>query len=157
MKKVNIILILLITSFGSFAQNQAIPYTLADRDRLIKLEESVNSLRNEMNSLRNEMNSLRNEMNARFEGVDAKFVAVDAKFEMVNSKIDYIFWLLGVIVALMIFMLGFIIWDRRTFLNPVKAEIDSLKQDNEKIKIVLRQQTEFLPQLREILKNAGIL
>ena len=43
-----------------FAQgeNQAVPYTLADRDRMIRAEI--------------EISSLKNEMNARFEGQDAK-------------------------------------------------------------------------------------
>lgn len=99
MKKYLIIKFLLILVIPSFAQQQQVPYTLADRGRLIQVEANVNGLRNEMNSLRNEMNSLRNDMNA--------------KFEMVNAKIDYIFWLIGVLVTLMFFMLGFMIWDRR--------------------------------------------
>jgi hypothetical protein len=136
MKKYFIILILIISGICSKAQQQQVPYTLADRDRLIQVEANVNGMRNEMNSLRNEM---------------------DAKFETVNAKIDYIFWMMGVMVAFMIFMLGFIIWDRRTTLAPVKSEIEELKIANEKMKDIFRKQAEFHPQLREILKNAGIL
>jgi beta-lactamase regulating signal transducer with metallopeptidase domain len=143
MKKYFIILILIISGICSKAQQQEVPYTLADRDRLIQVEANVNGMRNEMNSLRNEMDSLRNEMNA--------------KFETVNAKIDYIFWMMGVLVAFMIFMLGFMIWDRRTTLAPVKSEIEELKLANEKMKDIFRQQSEFHPQLREILKKAGIL
>ncbi|MFW5822516.1 MAG: hypothetical protein ACOCU7_03925, partial [Tangfeifania sp.] len=45
-------------------EQQPVAYTLADRDRLIKVETEISSVRNEMNSVRNEMNSLRSEMNA---------------------------------------------------------------------------------------------
>jgi len=150
MKKYLIILILFSFGLSVSSQQQAVPYTLADRDRLIKVEASVGSLRNEMSSLRNEMNSLRNEMNARFE-------AVDAKFDAMNSKFDYVFWLLGALFAMMIFMLGFMIWDRRTTLAPVKSEIEELKRANEKMKEIFIKQAENQPKLLEILKNAGIL
>ncbi len=150
LKKYFIILVLIISGIYSKAQQQQVPYTLADRDRLIQVEANVNGMRNEMSSLRNEMNGLRNEMNSlRNE--------MNAKFETVNAKIDYIFWMMGVMVAFMIFMLGFIIWYRRTTLAPVKSEIEELKIANEKMKDIFRKQAEFHPQLREILKNAGIL
>jgi hypothetical protein len=61
-------LLFLISFFGVFqlviAQQQEVPFTLADRDRIIQTEVRVSSLSNEMNSLRSEMNSLRSEMNS---------------------------------------------------------------------------------------------
>ena len=157
MKKYFIITVLLISGIYSTAQQQVVPYTLADRDRLIQVEANINGVRNEMGSLRNEMNSLRNEMNSLRNEMDSLRNEMNAKFETVNAKIDYIFWMMGVMVAFMIFMLGFIIWDRRTTLAPVKSEIEELKIANEKMKDIFRKQAEFHPQLREILKNAGIL
>jgi peptidoglycan hydrolase CwlO-like protein len=121
MKKYFIITVLLISGIYSTAQQQVVPYTLADRDRLIQVEANINGVRNEMGSLRNEMNSLRNEMNAKFDAVNNRFDAVDAKFDAMNAKIDSIYWFLGVVVALIIFMLGFIIWDRRTTLAPINS------------------------------------
>ena len=157
MKKYFIITVLLISGIYSTAQQQVVPYTLADRDRLIQVEANINGVRNEMGSLRNEMNSLRNEMNAKFDAVNNRFDAVDAKFDAMNAKIDSIYWFLGVVVALIIFMLGFIIWDRRTTLAPINSEIEELKQANEKMKAIFIKQAESQPKLLEILKNAGIL
>jgi len=150
MKKV-IVLVFVFSLFQvSFAQNQEVPFTLADRDRIIQTEEKLGSLSKEIGSLRNEMGSLRNEMGSlRNE--------MDARFEAVNAKIDYVYWVLGVIVALIIFMLGFIIWDRRTALDPVKADVIILKKENEKLKSIFIFLSETQPQLREMLKNAGIL
>jgi len=141
----------------SIAQNQEVPFTLADRDRIIQTEAKIGSLGNEMNSLRNEMNSLRNEMNSLRNEMNSLRNEMDAKIGSLDSKIDYMFWVQGVIIALIIFMLGFIIWDRRTALDPVKADVEVLKRENEKMKNIFRFLSETQPQLREILKNAGIL
>lgn len=104
-------LLFLISFFGIFqiaaAQQQEVPFTLADRDRIIQTEVRVSSLSNEMNSLRSEMNGIRSEINSlRNE--------LDSKIELLIAKIDYMYWVQGVIIALIIFLLGFIIWDRRT-------------------------------------------
>jgi hypothetical protein len=88
-------------SFVNAQDIKSVPYTLDDRDRAIRTE-------------------------ARIDVLDAKFDArinvleekTDIRFEAVNSRIDYIFWLLGVIVALILFTLGYTIWDRRTALKP---------------------------------------
>ena len=129
-------LVLLSSGMYSNAQQQEVPYTLADRDRLIQVEASVNGLRNEMN---------------------AKFDAVNTRFDSVDAQFDSIYWILGVVVALILFMLGFIIWDRRTTLAPVKSEIEELKRANEKMKEIFIKQSESQPGLLQILKNAGIL
>jgi hypothetical protein len=147
-------LLFLISFFGVFqlviAQQQEVPFTLADRDRIIQTEVRVSSLSNEMNSLRSEMNSLRSEMNSLRS-------VVDAKLETLNTKIDYMYWVQGVIIALIIFLLGFIIWDRRTAMTPIRSDVDVLKTENEKMKLIFRQLAETQPQIREIIKNAGIL
>ena len=82
---------------------QVVPYTLADRDRTIRTEIKLEALEIRLDALETKM---------------------DARFEAVNSRIDAIFWILGVLVALMLFMLGYMIWDRRTALKPAidKAE-----------------------------------
>lgn len=136
MKKYFIIVAILISGIYSNAQQQEVPYTLADRDRLIQVEANVNGLRNEMN---------------------AKFDAVNTRFDSVDAQFDSIYWILGVVVALIIFMLGFIIWDRRTTLAPVKVDIEALKRENEKMKEIFIKQSENQPVLLQILKNAGIL
>jgi predicted RNase H-like nuclease (RuvC/YqgF family) len=153
------------------AQQQEVPYTLADRDRIIRLEAGQEALRNEMNGLRkeisgfrnemdglrNEMDGLRNEMDGLRNEMDAKFETIEVKIQALDAKIDYVFWLLGALFALMLFMLGYMIWDRRTALNPIRMDVEQLKRENENMKTILRTYSEKIPQLREILRNAGIL
>jgi len=96
MKKLLFLAFVLLFSGILKAQEQqvVVPYTLADRDRTIRLE-------------------------AKMEALESK---MDVKFEAVNARIDYLFWLQGVIVALILFILGYTIWDRRTALQPALAQ-----------------------------------
>ena len=138
-KQVFIIFSLLIVGLPLIAQQQEAPYTFADHDRLIQVEANVNGMSNEM---------------------DAKFETLLQQFDNIEKRLDDIqtllYWGFGILFSLMIFMLGFIIWDRRTTLAPVKLDLQVLKQENEMMKEIFRKQSESQPQLREILRNAGI-
>ena len=89
--------------------------------------------------------------------MDALETKMDVKFEAVNERIDYIFWLQGVIVALILFMLGYMIWDRRTALQPaLDKAIDADAKSTNLIK-TLREYSKKHPDLAEILRSHGIL
>lgn len=151
-RTISIIITFIALSIQAHAQvsNQAISFTLDDRDRIIKLEADVSALRNEMGSFRNEMGSLRNEMGSlRHE--------MDARLDAVNSKIDYIFWMLGVIVALIIFILGYMIWDRRTALYPVKEKGEQTSGKISSVINVLRDFSQTNQELANILRSRGLL
>ena len=142
MKKLRQIVTILLFFFFVFvkAEVKEIPFTLDDRDRLIRTEKEVTSLRSEMN--------------ARFESVDKRFVAVDKRFEAIDKRFDQLFnflWaIIGIFTTMMVSVLGFAFWDRKLSLAP-------LKKDNMKLLEVLRDYSDHQPKLREILKNAGLL
>ena len=142
MKKLRQIVTILLFSLPVFvkAEVKEIPFTLDDRDRLIRTEKEVTSLRSEMN--------------ARFESVDKRFVAVDKRFEAIDKRFDQLFnflWaIIGIFTTMMVSVLGFAFWDRKLSLAP-------LKKDNMKLLEVLRDYSDHQPKLREILKNAGLM
>jgi len=164
MKKISFTLLVLLLTVVCFPQseNQAVPYTLADRDRMIRAEIEMSSLRNEMksemsslrNEMKSEMSSLRNEMNARFEGQDAKFEGLDAKFNSIQIQITdiktFLYWGFGVLFSMMVFLFGFVLWDRRTTIGPVKRE-------NERIIKALSDYSNDNPKLAALLRETGIL
>jgi hypothetical protein len=80
---------------------QIVPFTLADRDRLIKMEAEIGSIRNEMNSLRNEMNT-------NLESIDKQFLY--QQNQIYDLKVLF-YWGFGIMITLMVFTLGYIIWD----------------------------------------------
>jgi len=138
-------LILLVScSLISFTQSTAVPFTLEDRDRIMRTEQ--------------EIKSLRNEINARFESMNTKF---DTKFESQQRQIDDIktmfkaqnsllYWAFGIIITIVLFTLGYTIWDRRTALKPVQREQENLVK-------ALREYSRKHTDLSEIFKKAGVL
>jgi hypothetical protein len=84
MKNLIVLLFFLSLTAGAYAQVQEVPFTLDDHDRIMRTEEQIKSLRNEMN---------------------AKFESVDQRFETMESKFDLIYWLFGVLFALILFLL----------------------------------------------------
>lgn len=121
-------------------QSQQVNFTLEDRDRIMRTEEKLEAFKNEMNV---KFESQRNEMNTRFEAID--------------SKIETLYWGFGILIALMLFLFGYIIWDRRTALNPVQNKTLSLEERISKLEFMNREQAKINPGFAEILRNAGLL
>ena len=136
MKIIGFIILFFLLAICAKSQSQQVSFTLEDRDRIIRTEERVQSLRNEMNT---------------------KFEAMDTKFGAIDSKIETLYWGFGILIALMLFLFGYIIWDRRTALNPIQNKTLSLEERLSKIEFVTREQAKINPGFAEILRNAGLL
>lgn len=136
MKRLIIITIFAVIGLQGYSQSTEVPFTLEDRDRIIKLEEKINSNNGKIESLRNEMN---------------------AKFEAVDSKIETIYWGLGVIITLMLFMLGYMIWDRRTALHPVQMKSQEHEERLRKLEYITKEQAKKDPAFAELLRISGLL
>jgi len=136
------LLILSLQCLPAFAQELqvVVPYTLADRDRAILTEAKISALEAKMD--------------VKFEALETK---MDVKFEAVNARIDYIFWLQGVIVALILFILGYTIWDRRTALQPALDKSSEAEAKSSNLIRVLREYSKKHTDLAEILRTHGIL
>jgi len=133
MKPLVMIILLSCSLFSNFimAQEQqvVVPYTLADRDRAILTEAKISALE----------------------------VKMDVKFEAVNARIDYLFWLQGVILALILFILGYTIWDRRTALQPALDKATDADAKSTNLIRALREYSKKHADLAEILRIHGIL
>ena len=164
MKKTCLIILLFALTLSAFPQSQGVPFTLEDRDRIMRTEEKVQSLRNEMNTKFEAMYSKFEAMDSKFESIDSKFEAMDSKFEAMdtkfeamNSKIETLYWGFGIMIALMLFLFGYIIWDRRTALNPIQNKTMNLEERLNKIEFAYREQAKSDPGFAKILRHAGLL
>ena len=116
------------------AEVKEIPYTLDDRDRIIRTEQKVESLRTELNiKIDAKFDGLRSEMNARF-----------------DQLFNFLWAIIGIFTTMVVSIFGFAFWDRKLSLAPIKKE-------NARTLNALRDFAESQPKLREILKNAGLL
>jgi len=75
-----------------------IPFTLDDRDRIIRTEQKVESVKTEMV--------------ARFEAMDKRF----------DQLFNFLWAIVGIFTAMMISVFGFAFWDRKLSLAPLKKE-----------------------------------
>jgi hypothetical protein len=131
-QKIILFLLLLVPMIGA-AQSQEIPFTLDDRDRIIRTEQKVDAVINEMNG--------------RFEAVNQRFDAMDKRFDQL---FNFLWAFIGIFTAMMMSVFGFAFWDRKLSLIPMKRE-------NTRVLNALREYAEHQPKLREILKNTGLL
>ncbi|MBN1547169.1 MAG: hypothetical protein JW902_10965 [Syntrophaceae bacterium] len=146
-KKIIGILFLLLPLFIQ-AEGKEIPFTLDDRDRIIRTEQKVEALEVKIDE---KVDGLRTEMNARFESVDKQFSGFRSE---INARFDQLFnflWaFIGIFTTMMISVFGFAFWDRKLSMRPMKEE-------QRKMILVLREYADHQPRLREILKNARLL
>jgi len=137
-------LLLVLLPLFIHAEVKEIPFTLDDRDRIIRTEQKVEAVKTEMNarfeSVDKQFSGFRSEINARFEAIDNRF----------DQLFNYLWAFIGIFTAMMVSVFGFAFWDRKLSMRPMKEE-------QRKMMLVLREYADHQPRLREILKNAGLL
>ncbi|MEW6527461.1 MAG: hypothetical protein AB1444_12470 [Spirochaetota bacterium] len=104
MKKYYLIIIIIMLFNISAAYSKDVPYTLEDRDRIIRLEVKIN------------------EMDKRFEQIDKRFDQIEKRFEQI---ITFLWILTAIFIAITSATLGFAFWDRKTFLKPVEEKVNA--------------------------------
>jgi len=103
-----------LLSLPALAQEQqvVVPYTLADRDRAILTEAKLGVIDARISSLEARMN-------VRFGSIDKQFMYQQKQID--DLKILF-YWGFGIIITLIIFMLGYMVWDRRTAMKPALVQ-----------------------------------
>ena len=129
-----ILFFLLASPLICVSETKEIPFTLDDRDRIIRTEQKLESLGVELNSkIDLKFDGLKSEMNARF-----------------DQLFSFLWAIIGIFTTMMVSVFGFAFWDRKLSMAPLKRE--NLRTLN-----ALRDFAEHQPKLREILKNAGLM
>ncbi len=140
MRKYLFLILFVSCSLTSFTQSTSVPFTLEDRDRIIRTEQ--------------ELKSLRNEINTRFESMDTRFESQQRQINDLKESISDIkillLWGFGILFSLFLFMLGYIIWDRRTALNPVRIKTETISN-------ILRDFAKENAKFAAILRTYGLL
>jgi hypothetical protein len=80
------------------AETKEIPFTLDDRDRIIRTEQKVESIKAEMNT--------------RFETMDKRF----------DQLFNFLWAFIGIFTTMMVSVFGFAFWDRKLSLVPMKRD-----------------------------------
>ncbi|MCS6796473.1 MAG: hypothetical protein NZ516_11000 [Raineya sp.] len=129
-----------------FAQ-QNVPFTLEDRDRLIKIEQRLN-----------EMEKRFEQIDKRFEQIDKRFEQIDKRFEELRNDMNARFeqqmnflWILTTIfITITAAALGFAWWDRRTMIRPFETKTKAME---EKIELNHQEIKNLVGTFRELAKS----
>jgi DNA repair exonuclease SbcCD ATPase subunit len=150
MKKIIFMCILIFFCIVSNSYSKEVPFTLEDRDRIIRIETKLA------------------EIDKRFEQIDKRFEQIDKRFEQIDKRFEQMMtfmWMLVVIfTGITGATVGFAIWDRKTMIRPFETKTklieDSLTNDQEKLNTVieaLRSLAKTDEKVAEILKRFNLL
>ena len=148
MKKfVVFMLFFLYVAVPAFSQTRLDNFTSDDRRVLTDLQVKVGQLDVKLDEYQKQ--------------TQMQFGHIQKQFDNVDKRLDnlqtFLYWGFGILISFMGFLLGFVLWDRRTTLAPVIREAEELKKQENRILDILRSYSEKAPELRELLKKAGIL
>jgi len=157
MKKIIFMCILIFFCIVSNSYSKEVPFTLEDRDRIIRIETKLA-----------EIDKRFEQIDKRFEQIDKRFEQIDKRFEQIDKRFEQMMtfmWMLVVIfTGITGATVGFAIWDRKTMIRPFETKTklieDSLAKDQEKLNTVieaLRSLAKTDEKVAEILKRFNLL
>ena len=135
-KVVFIFLIVLIFCNATTAFSKEVPFTLEDRDRIIRLEAKLD------------------EIDKRFEQIDKRFEQIDKRFEQV---ISFLWILTTIFIAITSATIGFAFWDRKTSLKPIEEKVTINEKKLEHALAALRKLASVDKKVHAILKEFNLL
>jgi nitrate reductase NapE component len=135
----------LLLGMASMGWAQGPGFAQEDRDRLIRLEASLQVFMEQVDKrfeqidkrfeqVDKRITELREDMNKRFEQIDKRFEQVDKRFE---ELITFMWILAGVFTALTVAVIGFAYWDRRTIIQRAKLETIEELEERGKLRALL--------------------
>lgn len=150
-----------------------VPYTLEDRDRLIRVEEGmkeglravhqrIDGVDKRIDGLDKRIDGLERSVHQRIEGLERSVnQRIEGLERSVNHRIDglqgLMYVVISAVIAQTIGIIGFVLWDRRTALAPAVRKTKELEEREEMIEKILKEYAKQEPRLAEILKSAKLL
>ena len=136
MKKYLFLIIIFIVLIGpSISKSEE--FTQKDRERLIRLETKVEEGQKTLQR--------------QIDGLKA------ATEKQIDDLRTLLLWGFGMLFGGMGILIGFVIWDRRTALEPVAKKYRELEEEGEKYKKALKEYAKVEPKLAEVLKSLNLL
>ncbi len=92
----------------------------------------------------------------KFEAIDQKFEALDHKFDAIDSKIDILYWGFGIVITLILFLFGYIVFDRRTNIKPVEQDISIIKHRQNNLSKAIHELAQIDKKFAEAIKKVAL-
>ncbi len=135
MKKYLFLMIVVIILIGP-SPSKSEEFTQKDRERLIRLETKVEEGQKALQRQLDDLNA--------------------ATEKQIDNLRTLLLWGFGILFGGMGILIGFVIWDRRTALEPVAKKYRELEEEGEKYKKALKEYAKVEPKLAEILRSLNL-
>ncbi len=156
--KVFVLLIFFIVSSTVFAKE--VPFTLEDRDRLIRVETKLEEMDKRFAELREDMNKRFESIDKRFESIDKRFESIEKRFESIEKRFDQLInifiGIVGAFAGIVAVTIGFAIWDRRTTVKPAFDRIEEVRLKQNKFETIFKEYARSEPKFAEVLRTIGL-
>lgn len=161
--------ILLYPQVGGYAQQ--VPFTLQDREKLTRLEEKVTRIEGKITQIEERITSLEERvakleervtrLEERVIRLEERIYSLEKRIDSLEKRIDdlrtFMLWGFGILFGDIGLLIGFVIWDRRTALQPAIKRIEELERREKEREEILREEAKKDPELAEKLKKIGWL
>ena len=162
-------LIVVTVCSGRAVWAEVVPFTLEDRDRLIRTETTLQEFKDSVDR--------------RFEAIEQRFEAIEQRFEAIEQRFDdsekrsdgrlqdfqasvtgrladlnrFLTILAGIFISLVIAVISLVIWDRRTALAPAMRRSQELELREDRIERALRTLAQKDQAMADALRQVGLL
>ncbi len=133
--------------FSCVANAVEVAPRISDREiveSLAELKQQQNALNQRITDLIHNLDKRFEAMDKRFEAndkrfnsIDKRFEAIDKRFEAIDRRFDAMMnWMLtlfGIVITLILGLLGYMIWDRRTALKPLRERMATLEESTSQL------------------------
>ncbi len=133
-------LVALILMLFAITLAKEVPFTQEDRDRIRNVELKVERLEEGQKYLQKQIDELKKDTQRQFDELRT-----------------FLYWGFGILFGGMGILIGFVIWDRRTAVEPVARKIKEIEEREEKIEKVMKKLAKRDPEIEKILKEEGLV
>lgn len=130
------------------AEATVIPYTLADRERMVRMETKLEAVDKRLDS-----------MDKRLDSMDKRLDSMDKRLDGVDKRIDSLQSILlggfGVLFSGMMALIGFVLWDRRAAIAPAIRKNRELEEDVAALRNRMRELEEWKTKLALALQDSS--
>ncbi len=133
-------LFLLLTLFFSITLPKEVPFTQEDRDRIRNVELKVERLEEGQKYLQKQIDDLKKDTQRQFDELRT-----------------FLYWGFGILFGGMGILIGFVIWDKRTAVEPVARKLREIEEREERLEKVMKKLAKRDPEIEKILKEEGLI
>jgi predicted PurR-regulated permease PerM len=122
-------LVVVVLAVGLLAPGAVFAVDPAPRISDREIIEGLADLNAKYTELKAELRRVEGELKAEFRTVRVEIDSVRNEMRQMDKRLEQVWALLMIVIAGIMGLIGFIIWDRKTAMRPIEQEVQLLRQD----------------------------